>query len=182
MRPAKTNSSRITNPKSQIQNATACLSYSNCSQVNTGKHLRHLRLTLPRGGLILARRPNPVGRHPIGPGSTWHSLNESSIRPNLDSRNFRPCDRELQCCSLPVSECRFPCTVVSRGPAQRSGVLEGDVIVGYGDQPISGIDQLHRVLTENQVGLRSSLTVIRKGERRVLPIVPEESHIHLPRS
>jgi len=81
-----------------------------------------------------------------------------------------------------VSECRFPCTVVSRGPAQRSGVLEGDVIVGYGDQPISGIDQLHRVLTENQVGLRSSLTVIRKGERRVLPIVPEESHIHLPRS
>ena len=67
-------------------------------------------------------------------------------------------------------------------PAQRSGVLEGDVIVGYGDQPISGIDQLHRVLTENQVGLRSSLTVIRKGERRVLPIVPEESHIHLPRS
>ena len=67
-------------------------------------------------------------------------------------------------------------------PAQRAGVLEGDVIVGYGDQPISGIDQLHRVLTENQVGLRSSLTVIRKGERRVLPIVPEESHIHLPRS
>jgi S1-C subfamily serine protease len=54
-------------------------------------------------------------------------------------------------------------------------VLEGDVIVGYGDQPISGIDQLHRVLTEKQVGVRSSLTVIRKGEKQALHIVPEES-------
>jgi S1-C subfamily serine protease len=65
--------------------------------------------------------------------------------------------------------------VESGSPAQRAGVLEGDVIVGYSDQPISGIDQLHRVLTEKQVGVRSSLTVIRKGEKRALLIIPEES-------
>jgi len=60
-------------------------------------------------------------------------------------------------------------------PAERAGLVEGDVIIAYGDQPISSIDQLHRVLTEKEVGVRSSLTVIRKGEKLALPIVPEES-------
>ena len=60
-------------------------------------------------------------------------------------------------------------------PAERAGLVEGDVIIAYGDQPISSIDQLHRVLTEKEVGVRSSLTVIRKGEKLALAIVPEES-------
>jgi S1-C subfamily serine protease len=77
--------------------------------------------------------------------------------------------------SLPVESGILVVSVESGSPAQRAGVLEGDVIVGYGSQPIAGIDELHRVLTEHQVGVRSSLAVIRKGEKRVLAIVPEES-------
>jgi S1-C subfamily serine protease len=68
-------------------------------------------------------------------------------------------------------------SVEGGSPAQRAGVAEGDVIVGYGDLPVSGIDQLHRVLTEKQVGVRSTLSVIRKGEKLALPIVPEESRV-----
>ncbi len=60
-------------------------------------------------------------------------------------------------------------------PAERAGLSEGDVIVGYGDQPIAGIDDLHRLLTEEQIGVRSSLAVIRRGEKMVVDIVPEES-------
>ena len=41
--------------------------------------------------------------------------------------------------------------------------------------PIAGIDDLHRQLTEIQVGARSRLTVIRRTEKLVLDIVPEES-------
>src|SRR5881397_4426142 len=33
-------------------------------------------------------------------------------------------------------------------PAQRAGVREGDVIIGYGTQTIAGIDDLHRLLTD----------------------------------
>jgi S1-C subfamily serine protease len=77
--------------------------------------------------------------------------------------------------NLPVERGILVVSVEGGSPAQRAGVLEGDLIVGYGDQPISGIDQLHRILTEKQVGVRSSLTVIRRGEKQVLPIVPEES-------
>jgi S1-C subfamily serine protease len=60
-------------------------------------------------------------------------------------------------------------------PAERAGLREGDAIVGYGDQPIAGIDDLHRLLTEERIGVRSSLAVIRRGEKVVVDIVPEES-------
>ncbi|MBI3810647.1 MAG: trypsin-like peptidase domain-containing protein [Nitrospirae bacterium] len=60
-------------------------------------------------------------------------------------------------------------------PAQKSGLLEGDLIVGYDRRPISGIDDLHKALTENAVGATASLTIIRRTEKMTLPIVPEES-------
>jgi S1-C subfamily serine protease len=50
-------------------------------------------------------------------------------------------------------------------PAHRGGVREGDVIVGYGTQPVAGIDDLHRLLTDEQVGVRVSLTLIRRTEK-----------------
>ena len=55
------------------------------------------------------------------------------------------------------------------------GCLEGDVIIGFDGQPVSGIDDLHRVLTEEKVGVRTPLTIIRRAEKMVLDIVPEES-------
>src|SRR5262245_57742986 len=60
-------------------------------------------------------------------------------------------------------------------PAQRAGLVEGDIIVGYNGHPIGGIDNLHRLLTETQVGARSLLTIIRRTEKLDLAITPEES-------
>jgi S1-C subfamily serine protease len=60
-------------------------------------------------------------------------------------------------------------------PAQRAGLAEGDVIVGYNSHPIGGIDDLHRQLTDTQVGTRSLLTIIRRSEKLDLAIVPAES-------
>jgi S1-C subfamily serine protease len=83
--------------------------------------------------------------------------------------------------NLPVGSGILVVAVEDGSPAQHAGVLEGDVIVAYDTQPIAGIDHLHRVLTEKQVGVRSSLTVIRKGEKRALAIVPEESRPSMAR-
>jgi S1-C subfamily serine protease len=63
----------------------------------------------------------------------------------------------------------------SNSPAQRAGVHEGDVVVGYGSQVIASIDDLQRLMTEEQVGMRSGLTLLRRSEKLELPIVPEES-------
>jgi hypothetical protein len=46
--------------------------------------------------------------------------------------------------------------------------------VGYNDHPVSGVDDLHRLLTEEQIGVSSTLTVVKRADRRELEIVPAE--------
>jgi S1-C subfamily serine protease len=60
-------------------------------------------------------------------------------------------------------------------PAQKAGLQEGDVIVGINQQPIANIDDLHKLLTHDQVGVRSQLTILRRSQKLVVDIVPEES-------
>lgn len=66
-------------------------------------------------------------------------------------------------------------SIEKKSPAQRAGLMEGDVIVGYDSRAISSIDDLHRILTEEQIGVRSQLIVLRRAEKMALDIVPEES-------
>ena len=66
-------------------------------------------------------------------------------------------------------------SVEAQSPAESAGLLEGDVIVGYDHHPVAGIDALHQLLTEDQVGVKALLTVLRHGEKRALYIVPQES-------
>jgi S1-C subfamily serine protease len=64
-------------------------------------------------------------------------------------------------------------------PARTAGIREGDVIVALTvageDKPVAGVDDLHRLLSDVQVGVRSMLTIIRHTERLTLAIVPEEA-------
>ena len=62
-----------------------------------------------------------------------------------------------------------------RSPARSAGLREGDVIVALDAKPVAGVDDLHRLLTDAQVGARCELTVIRHTERLMLPISPEEA-------
>jgi len=61
------------------------------------------------------------------------------------------------------------------GPAERAGLTEGDVIVALDRQPVGGIDDLHRLLTEERVGVWTTLTVLRRDERLNLEIIPQET-------
>jgi S1-C subfamily serine protease len=60
-------------------------------------------------------------------------------------------------------------------PASRAGLREGDLVVEFAGQLVSGIDDLHKQLTGTQVGVRSSIVVLRNTEKLQLEIVPEES-------
>jgi S1-C subfamily serine protease len=61
------------------------------------------------------------------------------------------------------------------GPAERTGLVEGDVIVGLDNQPVAGIDDLHRLLTEERVGVWTRLTVLRDNDKLILDIIPREA-------
>src|ERR1700682_425288 len=65
--------------------------------------------------------------------------------------------------------------IEDRSPARTAGLREGDMIVALDDKPVAGVDDLHRLLTDAQVGVRCALTVIRHTERLILPIFPEEA-------
>jgi S1-C subfamily serine protease len=60
-------------------------------------------------------------------------------------------------------------------PASRAGLREGDVVVEFNGQLVTGIDDLHKLLTGMQVGVRSSIVVLRSTEKLSLEIVPQES-------
>jgi S1-C subfamily serine protease len=60
-------------------------------------------------------------------------------------------------------------------PAEKAGLREGDVIVALEGQPVAGVDDLHRLLTDARVGVRSTVTVLRGTEKLDRPMIPEES-------
>jgi len=60
-------------------------------------------------------------------------------------------------------------------PARRGGVLKGDLIIGFDGWPVAGIDDLHKLLTEERVGRGAPLDLIRGTERLSLQIIPEEA-------
>jgi S1-C subfamily serine protease len=60
-------------------------------------------------------------------------------------------------------------------PARKGGLREGDIIIGFEDHPTAGIDDLHKLLTEERIGKRSSLMVIRGTDKLTIDVTPGES-------
>lgn len=59
-------------------------------------------------------------------------------------------------------------------PAKRSGLEAGDIIVSFAGERIEGIDELHRLLTEERVGATQPMTVIRGNQKLEIGIIPLE--------
>jgi S1-C subfamily serine protease len=64
------------------------------------------------------------------------------------------------------------------GPARQSGLAEGDIIIAFRETPISSIDDLHRVLVGEEIGIRSTLKIIRGVEMVELSVTPQELPRH----
>jgi S1-C subfamily serine protease len=76
---------------------------------------------------------------------------------------------------LAVSSGVLVASVEPGSPASRAGVLERDVILAFAEQPVAGVDDLHRYLTGDRIGVSSPLVVLRAGDRRTLHVVPADS-------
>lgn len=77
--------------------------------------------------------------------------------------------------NLPVESGILVVSFEENSPGRKAGLREGDIIVGFDDRPIAGIDDLHKLLTEERIGHKSRLVVIRGTQKLDLEVVPEES-------
>lgn len=66
-------------------------------------------------------------------------------------------------------------SVEADSPAAAAGLREGDIVLAFAGQAVAGIDDLHRELTEERIGVPAVLTILRAAERRRLTVVPRES-------
>jgi len=58
--------------------------------------------------------------------------------------------------------------------AREAGLLAGDLLVEFDGMPIRGIDDLHRLLTDERIGKRVPVTVIRGVQKLTVELVPKE--------
>jgi S1-C subfamily serine protease len=56
-----------------------------------------------------------------------------------------------------------------------AGMQDGDVVVALDDVPVTGVDDLHRLLTEERIGVEAGVTVLRRGRLARLKVTPTES-------
>jgi S1-C subfamily serine protease len=59
--------------------------------------------------------------------------------------------------------------------AREAGLLEGDLVIDFDGQPIRGIDDLHKLLTDERIGKQIPITVIRGVQKLTFGITPKES-------
>ncbi|HEY2184788.1 MAG TPA: trypsin-like peptidase domain-containing protein [Xanthobacteraceae bacterium] len=60
------------------------------------------------------------------------------------------------------------------GPAQRSGLRAGDVILALDGRTVTGADDLIRILAGEKIGRAVEIELLRNGSRQRLSIVPDE--------
>jgi S1-C subfamily serine protease len=74
--------------------------------------------------------------------------------------------------NLAVSSGIFVVSFEPNSPAERAGLKEGDMIVGFNEVPVPDIDVLHRLLTDHQPGVPAAVTVLRSTEKLTLWVEP----------
>ncbi|HKO54796.1 MAG TPA: trypsin-like peptidase domain-containing protein [Thermoanaerobaculia bacterium] len=57
-------------------------------------------------------------------------------------------------------------------PAEKAGLEMGDVIVAFGGKAVSSIDDLHRLLTDEEVGVEAPVTIVRRTEKLTKNVIP----------
>jgi S1-C subfamily serine protease len=77
--------------------------------------------------------------------------------------------------NLPAEKGVLVAGVAQGSAADRAGLIPGDIIIAFNDQPIPGIDHLQRLLTDERIGRKSQVTFIRYTQRMTVAIVPDES-------
>jgi S1-C subfamily serine protease len=76
---------------------------------------------------------------------------------------------------LPQATGMLVLDVTTDGPAAHAGIQRGDVLVAFDGAPITGIDDMHRMLTAERTGQKIALRLLRRATVLELTAVPGEA-------
>jgi S1-C subfamily serine protease len=57
-------------------------------------------------------------------------------------------------------------------PAASADLREGDIVLALGSEAVTGVDDLHRRLTDDRIGVATEMAILRGGRRRQVTVVP----------
>jgi S1-C subfamily serine protease len=75
---------------------------------------------------------------------------------------------------IPVEGGVYAANVEDNSPAHLGGIREGDVIIAVNGQLVKSMDDLHKFLTQEKIGERIRLLLVRQFEKMTVEIIPEE--------
>jgi S1-C subfamily serine protease len=85
-----------------------------------------------------------------------------------------PLDRRVvQRLGLSAETAVIVAEVIAGGPAERSGLMKGDVLLRLGGRQVSGVDDLHKLLTADLAGVEQSIEIMRAGRLDVRSVTPK---------
>ena len=61
------------------------------------------------------------------------------------------------------------------GAGKQAGLEAGDVVVAFDGVPVTGVDDLHRALTQERAGIPVPLGLLRRTELLTVPVTPRET-------
>ena len=64
--------------------------------------------------------------------------------------------------------------VADKSPADQGGIKSGDLVVAIDGEPVTGVDDLLRLLNHERVGRDVKITLLRRGEVRERFVIPAE--------
>jgi len=126
-------------------------------------------MILPAQGICFAIAANTAG---FVMGKLIHEGRVRRSYLGVAGQNVPLHRRVVRFHGLQTESAVFVVSVEPNSPASRAGLREGDLIVAYADKAIAGIDDLHRMLTEEQAGVGAAMTILRNFEKQTLQVEP----------
>jgi S1-C subfamily serine protease len=74
---------------------------------------------------------------------------------------------------LPAERGVMVAQVEAGGAADKAGIRPNDIIVAFGEHPITSIDALHKLLSDEHADAKTPLTILRGAEKLTIEITPE---------
>ena len=62
--------------------------------------------------------------------------------------------------------------IATGSPAERAGIRARDIIVQYGESAVGSVDDLHALLTDERIGRRETVVLLRDGATRTVEVEP----------